>query len=140
MRAALKLHKSKKSNFKHWTSNKILYDTANIPRIDNFIIKTTRNYFASLKKIKNDEIQKLCELDHPTAIAAAAKGCTKPQEFIYHDRQGIVRNNYNVPIIYHWKRHRLCIKLPTFNEMFNKANSKNYSEVIPKCGSCMEHT
>lgn len=133
IRAALRLYKSKKSNYKHWISNRILYNSANLPRIDNFIIKLTRNYFNNIKKINNDVMRKLCSVDHQTPIMAASNGHIKPQDFMHHDQQGIIQDKRNVPIIYHWKRHRLYFKLPTPEEMYNKPNSRSFSEIIPSC-------
>lgn len=58
LRSAFSIYRDPE-NPKKMISNEVLYRTANIPRIDNFILKITRDYLAQLKKIKNKEIIEL---------------------------------------------------------------------------------
>ncbi|KAK0169072.1 hypothetical protein PV327_002818 [Microctonus hyperodae] len=131
LRSALNMYNSSKSNFKHKISNKILYNAANIPRIDNFIIKITRDYYANLKKINNDEIQKFSKPDELTVESAASRGCVSPQDFIYHDQLGIIQDEHNTPILYHWSRHKANKRIPSAGEITNNLNKHKYSKTIP---------
>lgn len=53
LRVCLSMYRSEHSNYQKYQSNIDLYNTAGIPRIDNFIIKLTRKYYAKVTKIKN---------------------------------------------------------------------------------------
>ena len=55
LRACLYIYR--KPDDKHCISNTILYEKANIPRIDNFLIKLTRDYFAKLPHIDNKHLK-----------------------------------------------------------------------------------
>ena len=46
LRACLKMYKTSESNYESHYPNKKLYDNANIPRIDNFILKLNRDHMA----------------------------------------------------------------------------------------------
>ncbi|KAK0092480.1 hypothetical protein PV326_001322 [Microctonus aethiopoides] len=36
---------------------------------------------------------------------AAAIGCSQPQDLIFFDQEGIIQDENNVPLLYHWNRH-----------------------------------
>lgn len=61
IRVCLRAHRTSKSNFKKRTKNELIYNKANITRIDNFMLKMTRRYFCNLEKIHNLTIKKLME-------------------------------------------------------------------------------
>lgn len=101
LRSVLGLHYSPKSNYTRSIGNKKLYNAAGIPRIDNFMIKITRDYYANLATIPNKAIQQLNKPDDNTAKIAATKGTPSPQDFIYHDKLGLIQDEYNIPVLYH---------------------------------------
>ncbi|CAD6222104.1 GSCOCG00012995001-RA-CDS, partial [Cotesia congregata] len=45
LRACIGAYRSAESNFKKFISNSVIYSIANIPRIDNHIIRLIRDYF-----------------------------------------------------------------------------------------------
>ncbi|KAI8130893.1 RNA-directed DNA polymerase from mobile element jockey [Lucilia cuprina] len=105
IRACLSLYRSPKSNYVKYISNKKLYDSANIIRIDNFIIHLIRNH-----------IKRCCECDTNNLIAAMyycnedyittclINGYVPPESFPYLDKKGFIINNNYIPIIYHISR------------------------------------
>lgn len=113
LRSCLKKYRSASSNFQRMISNKEIYDEANIPRIDNFMIKLCRDYFANNKEIKgNDIITNLCTVNENYIEKGKKSGYLPPQAFMQLDKQGLIQNQNNVPIIYHWQRHKKNKKIP----------------------------
>ncbi|OXU26695.1 hypothetical protein TSAR_016977 [Trichomalopsis sarcophagae] len=74
------LHIYRESENKHFISNKHIYDVANDPRIDNFIVKLTRDYYENLKKVNNHYLQSYSN--------------TPEHSYIRH------RNSEYIPLIY----------------------------------------
>ncbi|CAD6236622.1 GSCOCG00012474001-RA-CDS, partial [Cotesia congregata] len=62
LRACTGLYRASKSNYQKFVSNEKLYEAADIPRIDNFIIKLVRDYFAKLPEINNEIINNLAKI------------------------------------------------------------------------------
>lgn len=110
LRAALHIYRAEDS--KYFISSKIIYDKANIPRIDNFFIKLIRNYYANLPKVNNNHMNKYCT-DPQNIRELADSGYLPPHAFMHFDRQGIIQNGENLPIIYHIPRHQARKSLPT---------------------------
>lgn len=106
LRACLRLYRSTHSNYNHYVSNKTLYNTANVPRIDSFCVKLTRDYYSKLRTIRNAHINNLAIIDERTVSSQALSGYLTPQSFIYFDSRGIIQNSDNIPIIYHWRRNK----------------------------------
>ncbi|CAG5075185.1 Protein of unknown function [Cotesia congregata] len=134
IRTCLKVYRSRESNFKKQISNETLYNIANIPRIDNFIIKLTRDYFAKLSSIENKEIKKILETpDQQIYITNHNSACLPPQAFIYFDKKGIIQDSNNVPTIYHWGRNVANKRINLTTDMI--ANNKYdpvYSMALPE--------
>ena len=59
LRICLNLNRDKEENYKKYINNKILYNRAKIPRIDNFIIHLIRNYYVASKKMKITTLLKI---------------------------------------------------------------------------------
>ena len=59
LRACLGLYRTQASDWQHFVSNRVLYNRADIPRIDLHLIKLTRNFFSILPTIDNDAINSL---------------------------------------------------------------------------------
>lgn len=127
LRAAL--HMYRKNEQKHFCSNGALYDRAGIPRIDNFIVRLCRDYFANLRDIPNRTVQKFSSYDEPECRARASTNYLAPQSFMYFDAIKMIQNDENVPIIYHFPRHRsnkrICFNQPGDPPAFK------YSMAIP---------
>lgn len=118
LRACISNTWSRKSNYTRRTSNKIIYEQAGIPRIDNYIIKVTRNYLSDLHKIKNNLINNLDRVDAAGHVERKKKGYLYPKDFMKCDYDGLIQDDNNIPI--HFKRHRrnkkystICTTTPT---------------------------
>lgn len=97
---------SRESNFKKHIKNEVIYNIANIQRVDCFILKVCRNYYAKLPQINNAEISRVQNSpDETILIQNNNSGCLPPQAFIYFDKIGVLQDLNNVPIIYHKGRH-----------------------------------
>ncbi|XP_017892292.1 uncharacterized protein LOC108632312 [Ceratina calcarata] len=106
LRACLSLYRSQQSNWLHYISNMTLYEQANITRIDIFIINLARQYFSKLPQNKNELIRSLAIISTAAAEEQMNNGYINPEAFIYCDKQGIIQNSLNIPILYHWRRNR----------------------------------
>ncbi|OXU25214.1 hypothetical protein TSAR_003005 [Trichomalopsis sarcophagae] len=83
------LHVYRNSDTKKFINNKFIYDKANVPRIDSFIIKLARDYYAKLKGSNNK----------------ASSGYLQPESFMFFDSIGYITSQNNIPLIYHIPRH-----------------------------------
>lgn len=68
LRTSLFLYRSESSDLQRQVSNEFLYNIANIPRIDNFMLRLARNYYAKTKFIDNDTINNFSIVDEQEAI------------------------------------------------------------------------
>ncbi|KAK0174138.1 hypothetical protein PV328_007247 [Microctonus aethiopoides] len=91
----------------------------------------TRDYYNNLNSIDNDGIHLISKPDESLARLAAIKGRPRPQNFIFHDQRGVIQDEWNIPILYHWGRHRFNKKIPTPLEMEKNQGNLKYSKVIP---------
>ncbi|CAK9816290.1 RNA-directed DNA polymerase from mobile element jockey [Anthophora plagiata] len=115
LRACLSLYRSPSSNYQKYINNTRIYNTAKINRIDNFIIKLIRNYFATAAKItSNSMIFPIPYPDDNYIRKTINSGYIPPEAFILLDKQGYIQNEEAVPLLYHIPRHRnnKAIKLP----------------------------
>lgn len=101
LRKCLHIYRSIHSNFLHYISNKSLYKLAQIPRIDNYILKLTRNYFSSISQTNNPNLIAISTPNTARAIRSMATGYVAPQTFIYCDKIGLLQTSSNIPLIYH---------------------------------------
>lgn len=130
LRICLSQHRSKKSNFKKYISNKSLYNRANLTRIDNHMIKLARGYYANAKHINNTIIkQELIKLDTQGTNNNKKTGLLPPEAFMVLYNHGLIQNSNNIPIIYHWARHAKNKSILIDPE--DKSNFK-YSQSIPQ--------
>ncbi|CAD6233982.1 GSCOCG00007445001-RA-CDS, partial [Cotesia congregata] len=90
LKTCLGRYRSAESNYIKRLSNKEIYDLADIPRFDNFCLTLTRNYFSTINY-------------------------SPPEIFTNLDRMGCIQNEFNVPIIYHIRRH--CARKAIFTDM-----------------------
>lgn len=56
LRACLNMYKNPETDYVKYFSNKKIYDKANVPRIDSFIINLTRDYFKNASKINQNNL------------------------------------------------------------------------------------
>ena len=123
------LHTYRDSEMKRFISNKRLYDKAQIPRIDNFIIKLSRDYFASLKEIDNKFTNQNSVLRPPSTLDRVNSGYLFPQDFIYLDKIGLIQDHKGIPIIHHVPRHRSNKKIT--HDRYMQTDSLKYNTKIP---------
>ena len=106
LRDCLKMYKTSESNYERHYSIKKLYDKANTPRIDNFILKLNRDHTASASMNKENPLIFGAFYHNPNYYAKSLKtGYIPTEAFTYLDSEGFIQDNNNVPIIYHVHRH-----------------------------------
>lgn len=130
LRTALKKHRTAETAYRQYTSNKLIYNIANISRIDCFILKLTRDYMAKLRDIDNPTIKQLSIANSKDCIEYSTRGYVRPQDFIHHDRLGIIQDEYNTPILYHWSRNKANKRLPPNVNAITNSRQK-YSTILP---------
>lgn len=102
LRACTKLYRTPQSGYKKYISNKILYNTANVNRIDNFIIYLIRRHIArSSQFMENSLIYAPFYADDEYIKITLKNGFTPPEAFIYLDKTKRVQSDTAVPILYH---------------------------------------
>lgn len=107
IRICLRKHRSTESNYRKFISNQKLYDEAQIPRIDNFMIKLVREHHASAKKIESNKIiRDLCDFNDSYIEKGMRTGYIPPIGFAALDNKGLIQDSNNIPIIYHLPRHK----------------------------------
>lgn len=84
------LHTYRQTNSKKFVSNRTLYNIAKIPRIDNYLIKLTRDYLSNLKSIQNSHTDKFHTYDIADCKATALTGYIPPHYFMYFDNAGLI--------------------------------------------------
>ena len=104
LRICTKTNRSFQSNFLKYVSDKKLYDTSQIMRIDNFIIKLIRNHISKIPCSTNELIFGPYFSSMEYLASSVAKGFVTPECFIYLDRLGLIQNEDGVPIFYHHLR------------------------------------
>ena len=134
LRHCVRNHRSAHSNFQHFTSNRKLYELANIPRIDSFIINITRRYLASAHKLENPIVDNNLAIDAAYANKCLHTGYAPTEAFMEIDRRGLWQNSNNVPILYHAPRHQ-CNKKIDHSPFIKPADKNNfkYSPALPPC-------
>ncbi|OXU19415.1 hypothetical protein TSAR_016630 [Trichomalopsis sarcophagae] len=132
LRAALHVYRESENKF--FISNKNIYDLANIPRIDNHIIKLTRDYYANLNKVNNSYLQSYSNTTENSFITNRFSEYVTPHLFTFFDNHGLIQNINNVPIIYHASRHQsnkiIYYSLPDSPPLLK------YSQAIPTRDFC----
>ena len=101
------MFKNPEHEYCKYYSNKTTYDKANIPRIDNFIIKLTRDHFANATRISHNSLIFSALYPHPEYHAKTlTSGFIPPEAFPYLDAKGYIQDINNIPTIYHIPRHK----------------------------------
>ena len=128
LKAALHMYRTPYSNFERHYSNSDIYNAAGIPRIDNFIIKLTRDYYNSNSGHKNSIINSFTNIKNQEWALRAPSGYFSPQAFMYFDKIGNIQDSNNTPIIYHVSRNKANKSINFSKQMLNDLK---YSTSIP---------
>ena len=136
LRACLRLYRTPESDWQLYVKNQSLYNTANFTRIDSFLITLTRDYFSKLPDINNSVIQSLAFQDTSITMRQLTTGYITPQAFPLCDRLGLIQDDDNIPIIFHWRRNKADKRIAFQHDDFIINRDKfKYSTVIPKVDS-----
>lgn len=105
LRACTSLYRSESSDFTKYISNKILYNTAEINRIDNFIIKLIRNHIIGTTQcFSNNLIMAPYYTSDVYIQKTLESGFVPPEAFLCLDKNGFIQNENGIPIFYHLHR------------------------------------
>ena len=129
LKAALHMYRTPDSNYERHYSNIDIYNAAKIPRIDNFIIKLTRDYYSSNANHTNLIIKSFSTLKNHEWALKAPTGYFPPQAFMHFDQRGIIQDSNNTPIIYHVSRNQANKALNFSEDQIE--NDLKYSTAIP---------
>lgn len=106
LRVCLGMYRDPATNYMTLFSNKKIYNKADIPRIDSFIIKLTRNHIANaIKNETNPYISAPFKQNIDDVKKIIALGRLPVEAFPILDREGYVQDDNNLPILYHVSRH-----------------------------------
>ena len=132
LRACLNLYRTPESNFQKYYSNKVVLNEANIPRIDSFTLKLTRDFFQRCHWSKNDIIKNFTKIEEKYVDRCAYNGYLPPEAFTILDRKGLIQDGNNIPIIYHIKRNRADKKIKFLATSINDKRYKfRYCKSLP---------
>lgn len=105
LRACTGLYRSPSSNYTKYISNKLLYNSSNINRIDNFMIKIIRNHISKcMDCTTNNLISAPYYVNEGYICNTLSTGYVPPEAFLYLDNKGFIQSNLGVPIFYHMYR------------------------------------
>lgn len=132
LRACLGLYRSQSSDWQHYISNIVIYNKAEIPRIDNLIIKITREYFAKLPNINNELLRPISQRNDTAASGEFASRYVSPQAFLSCDGRGLIQDELNIPWIYHWRRNKADKRIAlTLDDSLYETDKFKHSTKIP---------
>lgn len=137
LRSCLMLYKTTTSNYTQYVSNKKLYNTAKIARIDNFIIHLIRNHIIkSTECTENNLIMAAYYINDEYIYKTLQNGYIPPEAFVYLDSKDFIQNEFGVPILYHLYRraNSKAIKsnqLTSTNSRFDKSVFSGDKNMFP---------
>ena len=106
LRACTSLFRSPQSNYLKYVSNNKLYETADVIRIDNFIIQLTRIHIvAATQNTENNLIKAPYYADDKYISESLRNGFVPPEAFVFLDKNKCIQNENFIPILYHNYRH-----------------------------------
>lgn len=106
------MYKNPETNYTRSYSNKIIYDKANIPRFDNFVIKLIRDHYSNAIKIKENSLIFGALYPNPNYHnRTLSTGYIPPEAFLFLDKNGLIQDDNNIPVIYHIPRHKNIKKI-----------------------------
>ncbi|KAI4486021.1 hypothetical protein M0804_006510 [Polistes exclamans] len=124
------LHVFRKNDSDEFFSSKTIYSLANIPRIDNFLLRINRDYFAQLKSIDNSYLKEFSQNGLNNYSNQALSNYKSPFAFMYFDKLGYLQNKFNIPIFYHVPRNQAS-KTINWNPADIHRRSLKYSTTTP---------
>lgn len=127
------MHRDPASDYKRMLFNQHIYNIANIPRIDTFIIKLIRDHiYKALRNTVNNEISRPFRRTEQE-IQKTIRKCYLPAEaFPTLDKGGFIQSDSNVPIIYHVIRRIKYRKIVVNKDMVaHDASVLRYSTALP---------
>ena len=134
LRSCLNMKKTKESNYKKNVKNIELLNKANIQRINSFVIKLCRNYFAKTpdSQLLKDLTQKIQSNTHYITNTLIT-GFTPPEIFPSLDKNGYVTDANNTPLLYYAQRgtNSKAIKFHPLNHSDANTNTLKYCTQIP---------
>ena len=84
-----------------------LYNSANLNRIDCFIIKLIRNHYSQINNISENSLISGAAYSNDEYIRSTMiTGFVTPEAFPFFDTNGYIQNENKIPIIYHFLRIR----------------------------------
>lgn len=133
LRACLNMYKNPETDYVKYFSNKKIYDKANVPRIDSFIINLTRDYFKNASKInQNSLIYGAFYLNPKYYEKTLNTGYISSEAFLYF-ANGYIQDTNSIPTIYHIPRHKNTkeIKYPRMLNCITDNYNLKYSMALP---------
>lgn len=126
LRSCLHMYRKPETEFIHYISNEVLYNTANINRIDNYLLQLIRNHIVKAVEIDNNDYIAQLFFPNDQYFSLTLKTGYIPTEcFTYLDKEGYLQDINNIPIIYH--AHRTATnKSITCKTQFNIDNTDQY--------------
>lgn len=107
LRTCLSINRTLRSDCIKYVSNTQLYNKSGINRIDNFILKIARNYFATTSKITNNSL--IFPIPYPDdnyIKRTLMSGHIPPEAFVFLDKNGYIQDENAIPILYHIPRRK----------------------------------
>lgn len=129
LRSCIRKYRKAETNYRERISNANIYNMANITRLDCFYLKLCRNYYASYQNIDNPIMTNVRCPSDGTCTDRCSTGYLTPEMFTFCDKIGMLQNEFNLPIIYHIKRHCTCKKIIIDND---QEKIFEFSKALPK--------
>ena len=105
--ACLTSYRSPEWNFQKYISNTKLYNSANLNRINCFIIKLIRNHYSQINNISENSLISGAAYSNDEYIRSTMiTGFIPPEAFPFLDTNGYILDEKKNPIIYHFLRIR----------------------------------
>lgn len=137
LRACIRKYRKAETGYLERISNAKIYNMANLIRIDCFYLKICRNYYARFQDIGNPIMENLrCPRDE-ICEERCETGYLSPEMFIFCDKKGILQNEYNLPTIYHDKRHCTSKKIKLIKN--KQGNISEFSKALPRVDLMDKH-
>lgn len=135
LRVCLRMFANPEHDYCKHYSNKAIYDAADIPRIDNFIVKLIRDHFANASLNRQNSLIFGALYPHPEYHAKTlTSSFVPPEAFLYLDANGYIQDVNNMSIIYHIPRHKniKTIKYPAHINCLRDKIDLRYCTSLPE--------
>jgi hypothetical protein len=113
LRACVGKYRKSETNFQHFISNKNIYESANVSRIDIFILNLVRRHYQRVPQIKENSLIAHSAFPEPKYIEHARQtGFVPPEAFPELDKNNYIQSeDSNIPLIYHIFRRATDTKI-----------------------------